>query len=99
MNITKTLDGKKRTLFVEGRLDNNSSSVFLSEFGRAVEDADEVALDRTGLDYLSSAGLRALLSAQKIMNKQGGALRIVNVTPDIMEIFELTGFTNVLNGE
>ena len=87
----------KITVFVEGRVDTTTSP----ELGKALDDlvpeTDELTLDMEKLIYISSAGLRVLLAAHKSMSKKGGFLLIKNITPEIMEIFEITGFTNILN--
>ena len=98
MNIVKTIDGNKMTMTVEGRLDTNASNVFLEAFNESSEGLAEFVLDLGRVDYISSAGLRALLSTQKFMNKQG-KMSIINVTEDLMEVFDLTGFTDILNIE
>lgn len=97
MTITKTLENKKAILSVEGWLDTNSAP----ELGREIEalsDIESLILDFDKLEYISSAGLRILLSTQKIMNKQGGMV-IRNVNEDVMDIFEITGFVDILTVE
>ena len=96
MTIDKTLNGNEITLSVDGRLDNNTAPEFLAAFNEAADESDDIVLDLAGVIYLSSAGLRAFASAQKTMNKKG-KLTIRNVTPDVMEIFELTGFLKILS--
>ena len=98
MNVNKEIEGNKLTLAVEGRLDTNSSPELLNVFTEASKGMEEVVIDLGKVNYISSAGLRVLLSAQKIMNKQG-KMSIVNVTPDMMEVFDLIGFTDILNIE
>lgn len=96
MTISKVQDGKKMTFCVEGNLDNNTSPEFLKFFNGSVDGIDELVLDLAKLEYLSSAGIRVLITAQKTMNKKG-KMTIVNVTPDIMDVFDLTGLSNILN--
>ena len=96
LTINKTLEDNLLTLEVIGRLDTTNSPKLMEEFNASSEDVSEVVVDLEHMDYLSSAGLRVLLSMQKIMNKQG-KMTIVNVSPDAMEIFDMTGFTNLLN--
>jgi anti-sigma B factor antagonist len=98
MTINKTQDGKQLTLSVDGRLDNNTAAEFLSAFNEAANESDDIALDLAKLVYLSSAGLRVIASAQKTMNKKG-KLTIRNVTPDVMEVFDLIGLLKILNIE
>ena len=98
MTITKNLDGTKLTIALEGRLDTTTSPQLEAEMHPAIDDATELTFDLEKLAYISSAGLRVLLSAQKIMNKQG-KMTIKNVCPEIMDIFDVTGFVDILNIE
>lgn len=98
MNILKTQDGTALTVAIEGRLDTVTAPKLEGELRTAVNGISELIFDLGALDYVSSAGLRVLLSAQKVMNKQG-TMTIRNAKPEIMEIFEVTGFTDILNIE
>ena len=98
MTITKNLDGTKLTIALEGRLDTTTSPQLEAEMHPAIDDATELTFDLEKLAYISYAGLRVLLSAQKIMNKQG-SMTIKNVCPEIMDIFDVTGFVDILNIE
>ncbi|MBQ7518857.1 MAG: STAS domain-containing protein [Clostridia bacterium] len=98
MNIIKKQDGTTLTVALEGRLDTVTSPHLEGELRTAVNGVTELIFDLTGLEYISSAGLRVLLSAQKVMNRQG-KMTIRNVKPEIMEIFEVTGFVDILNIE
>ena len=98
MNITKSLEGKTLTVALEGRLDTVTAPQLEGELRTAVNGVDTLIFDLSALDYVSSAGLRVLLSAQKVMNKQG-SMAVRNVKPEIMEIFEVTGFVDILNIE
>ena len=98
MNIIKKQDGTTLTVALEGRLDTVTSPQLEDELRTAVNGVTELVFDFAGLEYISSAGLRVLLSAQKVMNKQG-KMTIRNVKPEIMEIFEVTGFVDILNIE
>ena len=82
MTITKNLDGTKLTIALEGRLDTTTSPQLEAEMHPAIDDATELTFDLEKLAYISSAGLRVLLSAQKIMNKQG-SMTIKNVCLNI----------------
>lgn len=95
MNINKTQDGSKLTMILEGRLDSNSAPALELELKASLEDITELVMDFAELVYLSSAGLRVILAAQKQMNKQGKMV-IVKVNETIMEIFEMTGFVEIL---
>ena len=98
MNILKTQDGTALTVAIEGRLDTVTAPQLEGELRTAVNGISELIFDLGALDYVSSAGLRVLLSAQKVMNKQGTMI-VRNAKPEIMEIFEVTGFTDILNIE
>lgn len=98
MNILKKQEGSNLTVALEGRLDTTTSPQLESELRTAVNGVSALVFDFDGLDYISSAGLRVLLSAQKVMNKQG-SMTIKNVKPEIMEIFEVTGFIDILTIE
>lgn len=98
MNITKNLDGKTLEIVLEGRLDTNTAPELEEELKASIDGIEELIFDIKDLDYISSAGLRVLLSAQKTMNKQG-SMKITGVSDTIMEIFEVTGFTDILTIE
>lgn len=98
MNIIKKQDGTTLTVALEGRLDTVTSPHLEGELRTAVNGVTELIFDLTGLEYISSAGMRVLLSAQKVMNRQG-KMTIRNVKPEIMEIFEVTGFVDILSIE
>ena len=98
MNITKTSEGAKLTLALEGRLDTTTAPLLEAEIKGALAGVAELVLDFSQLEYLSSAGLRVLLAAQKLMNKQG-KLVIRHVNETIMEVFEVTGFIDILTIE
>ena len=98
MTITKNLDGTKLTLALEGRLDTTTSPQLETEMHPDIDNSTEVTFDLEKLAYISSAGLRVLLSAQKIMNKQGKMV-VKNVSEEVKEIFEVTGFCDILTLE
>ena len=98
LNIEKTMDGSKLTMVLEGRLDTTTAPQLENELKDALDEADTLVLDFSKLEYISSAGLRVLLSAQKVMNRKGG-MTIRHVNDVIMEIFEVTGFIDILNIE
>ena len=98
MNIVKNKDGSKLTLALEGRLDTTTAPQLEGEMKSSLEGVTALELDFQQLEYLSSAGLRVLLAAQKVMNKQGSmVIRHVNET--IHEVFEVTGFIDILTIE
>ena len=95
MNIIKTKEGNKLTLTLEGRLDTTTAPQLDAELKASMDDVTELNLDFQKLEYLSSAGLRVLLAAQKVMNKQGKMV-IHHVNDTIREVFEVTGFIDIL---
>lgn len=98
MNVVKTPEGEKLTVKIEGRLDTTTAPELENELKASYEGITELILDVSAMEYISSAGLRVLLSAQKKMAKQG-SMTVRNVRPDIMEIFDVTGFVDILNIE
>ena len=98
MTISKERKESALVLALEGRLDTMTAPELEKELKDSLDGVSELTLDFAGLDYISSAGLRVLLSAQKIMNKQG-SMKLKHVNETIMEIFEVTGFTDILTIE
>lgn len=98
MEIKKEKNGNELTLFVIGRLDTTTAPQLESELKQSISGVEKLILDLKDLEYLSSAGLRVLLSAQKVMNKQGEMV-VRNVNETISEIFEVTGFVKILTIE
>lgn len=98
MTIEKNLNASELKLSVVGRLDTSTAPVLEAELKNSLDGIDSLILDMAALDYLSSAGLRVLLAAQKTMNKQGKMV-VCNVNETIMEIFEVTGFIDILTIE
>ncbi len=96
ISITKKFDGETLTLFLTGRLDKLTGPAFDAEFHASIPGFKETVLDVSGLEYLSSAGLRSLITANNQMKKQGGGLTVKNPTPDVMDIFEMTNFGRLL---
>ena len=97
MKIDIKKEEKKLTIKLDGKLDTNTSPELDSKMSE-LEGVEEVIIDMKDLNYISSAGLRVLLSMQKIMNKQG-KMTIINVCENVMDIFEVTGFSDILNIE
>ena len=96
MTIEKNVNGTELTLSLVGRLDTTTAPSLEAELKQNIGGVETLVLDLAGLDYMSSAGLRVLLAAQKMMNRQGSmVVRHVNET--IMEIFEVTGFIDILS--
>ena len=96
MTINKQAEGSKLRITLEGRLDTTTAPLLEAELGQSLDGVAELEFDFAGLEYISSAGLRVLLSAQKTMNRQGSMV-IRNVNQIIMEVFEITGFVDILS--
>ena len=98
MTITKQMNGNELTVAVAGRLDTTTAPELESELKGSMDGADALVLDFSGLDYISSAGLRVLLSAHKAMSKKGG-MKVTHVNEMVSEVFDVTGFSDILNIE
>ena len=98
MTITKEQNGGNLTLAPVGRLDTTTAPMLETELKGSLGGVTELILDFEGLEYISSAGLRVLLSAQKTMNQQG-SMKVIHVCADIMDVFEITGFADILTVE
>ena len=98
MTINKVQDGSKLAVALEGRLDTSTAPQLEGELKDGLNGVTELEFDFSKLDYISSAGLRVLLSSQKLMNKQG-TMVIKNVNETIMEVFDVTGFSDILSIE
>ena len=98
MNIKKSKEGNKMTVALEGRLDTITAPELEAELAGDLSGLEGLAFDLQALDYISSAGLRALLTIHKDMDKQGEVV-IRNANKDVMEIFEATGFMDILKIE
>ena len=98
LNITKNIDGAKAVFALEGRLDTVTSPDLESAVKDIIDNTEDLVFDCGRLDYISSAGLRVLLAAHKTMSKKGG-MKVTNVNSTIMEIFEVTGFSDILTIE
>lgn len=98
MEIIKTQNDTSLNIALEGRLDTVTAPELESTLESSLDNISELVLDFEKLDYISSAGLRVLLSAQKRMNRQG-TMKVKNVNADIKEVFEITGFCDILTIE
>lgn len=94
MTISKKQDGKELVIFIEGRLDSTTAPALDMEV-KALDGVESLVFDLEKLEYISSAGFRILLSAQKKMSKQGDMV-VKNVRKDIYELFEVSGFNEIL---
>lgn len=95
MTITKNTVEQQITLAIVGRIDTTTAPEFEKEID-ALTDATDLVLDFAGVEYISSAGLRVVLKAQKMMNAQG-KMKLTNVNDDVMEVFDITGFIDILD--
>ena len=95
MTITKTVNGSALSLALEGRLDTTTAPQLEAELKTVLADANAVCFDFEKLEYISSAGLRVLLSVHKQMKGKGG-MELCHVNEAIMEVFDVTGFTDFL---
>ena len=98
MTINKQQNGSALTLALEGRLDTVTSPELEKELKASLDGVDTLTLDFEKLEYISSAGLRVLLSAHKIMNAKGG-MKVKNVNEIVREVFDVTGFADILTIE
>ena len=98
MTIEKTKNGTALTIKLTGRLDTITAPELEAELKTALEGITELVFDLSGLEYISSAGLRTLLQAQKTMTKQG-SMKVINVGEIVGEVFEITGFADILTIE
>ena len=98
MNIEKTQRAPDRVISLDGRRDTASAPQLEAVLKTSLEGIDKLTLDFSGLSYLSSAGLRVVLLAQKYMSKHGKMI-VKNVNETIMDVFEVTGFTDILTIE
>ena len=98
MTIEKVVNGSELFIELTGRLDTTTAPQLEAELKRDINGIEKLVFDFVNLEYLSSAGLRVLLAAQKVMNKQGEMV-IRNVNETIADIFEVTGFSEILTIE
>lgn len=98
MQIKYTKDESKLIVAPEGRIDTLSAPELEKKLGELLGGVSELVLDMTNADYVSSAGLRVILKIQKVMFRQG-VMKIIHVNETVMEVFEITGFSNIFNIE
>ena len=98
MKINKKQDGGKLVIALEGRLDTTTAPELEKELKTSLDGVADLTLDMAKLDYISSAGLRVLLSAHKTMMKQG-QMKVINASEIVTEVFDVTGFSDILNIE
>ena len=98
MKINKKQEGSKLVIALEGRLDTTSAPDLEKELKTSLDGVTDLTLDLTNLDYISSAGLRVLLSTHKTMMKQG-QMKVTNASDIVKEVFDVTGFSDILTIE
>ena len=98
MTIEKKLNGTALKIALEGRLDTMTAPELEAELGKSLGEAESLVLDFSKLEYISSAGLRVLLSAHKAMSGKDG-MKVTNVNEIVQEVFEVTGFADILTIE
>ncbi len=98
MTIEKKIGNDTATLIVSGRLDTQTAPELENELDAVLANLKELTFDFTNLEYVSSAGLRVILKAQKTMNQQG-SMKLTGVNDSIMEVFDITGFLDILTIE
>ena len=91
-------NGKAVMLAVAGRLDTQTAPELENELDAIFPEVEDLTFDMSGLEYISSAGLRVILKAQKVMNKQG-SMKLIGVNDNIMDVFDITGFLDILTIE
>ncbi len=98
MTISKKMNGNQLTIALEGRLDTTTAPELEAELKTSLDSTDSLIFDLSKLDYISSAGLRVLLSAQKSMSKKGG-MKVTHINEIVQEVFEVTCFADRLEIE
>lgn len=98
MNITSNKENNKLTICVSGRVDTVTAPKLDEFITENTQGISELVLDLKDMSYTSSSGLRVILKAQKLMNQQG-TMKVINVQSDVMEIFDMTGFSDILTIE
>lgn len=98
MIIEKKENGTELNFVLEGRIDTSTAPMIDAELKNSIEGKTSLVFDFAKVEYISSAGLRVLLSAQKLMNQQGN-MKLINVNASIMEVFDITGFSDILTIE
>ena len=98
MEVTKIINGTELCISIEGSLDTTTAPKLEKEIGSSLDGITTLIFDFKDLEYISSAGLRVLLAMQKIMNKQG-RMKVINANETVIEIFEVTGFIDILTVE
>lgn len=96
MDIIKEANGNELVIKICGRLDTNSAPQLEQAVVESTQGVEQLTFDLEQMPYTSSAGLRVFLKAQKLMNKQG-SMKVINACEDVMEVFEITGFSDIID--
>ena len=96
MTITKTQDGTKLTVAIEGELNTNTAPELEKEFETCLDGVTSLVIDAQKMDYISSAGLRALFGAAEVM-QENGEMCVINSNDEVKNIFEVTGFVDIID--
>lgn len=96
MTITKTQEGTKLTIAIEGELNTNTAPELEKEFETCLDGITSLVIDAEKMEYISSAGLRALFGAAEVM-QENGELCVINANEDVKNIFDVTGFVDIIN--
>lgn len=98
MDVKITKEGKKSLVVLDGRLDTTNAAQFQEDIKTLMEDPEpDIEFDCTGMEYTSSQGLRMFLMLQKVVNSKQGKLVMKNMQPKVKEVFDITGFSNIIN--
>ena len=97
--VNKNEEGSKLTLSLEGRLDMLTTDILENALDGALDQVEELVMDLKDLEYISSAGLRIFLKAEQAVEQKNGTMKIINLSDDVHEIFEITGFADVFTIE
>ncbi len=97
MNVTINQEGNKFNVILEGRLDTTNADQFQKDIEPLMNgDKPEISLDCTAMEYTSSQGLRMFLMLQKSVNSRGGSMVMTGMNPQVKEVFDITGFSNII---
>lgn len=99
MNITTTQNGSEATIALQGKLSVATSPDLEAAINGLPESTSEFVIDLSGLEYISSAGLRVLVSTEKLATRRGGSMRLLNPNEEVNEVFEMTGLSEVFTIE
>lgn len=99
MNISETRSGDVIQIKIDGRVDTTTSPQLQNAILQAFQKGSKLVLDFSGVEYVSSAGLRALLIGQKTANSKGGTMTLVHVADAVLQVFKMSGFSGILHIE